>query len=165
MWVLRIFHGLPEPHSNPSIVEAKLRIAEDLHRYTGIQSLSLIATSWDWLVLYRIIMAERLGNLGRAILMEAAGIHRRFLFSQGVALVFLLLASQSIIRIIVLLTPINDFFPSISPPSLVVITVFGAFTSFGLRIIAGNWWEEEFLLTCSLAQLPHDRAETLRVEP
>jgi hypothetical protein len=150
--LLWVFHGLPEPRSNPSIVEAKLKMAEALEKYSGLQGLSLIETPWDWLVLYRTFMAGRVGDRGKHILMEADFIHRRFLFSQGVALAFFLLAVQSFIRLLILLTPLNDSFPSIGLPWLVVIILLGASTSFGLRQVAGRWWEEELFLTSSFTQ-------------
>jgi hypothetical protein len=152
-WLLWIPHGLPEPRSNASTVEGSLRMAEDLQGYSGLQGLSLFETPWDWLVLYRIVMTDRVGDQGRSILTEADSIHRRFLFCQAVAFAFFLVATQSFIRYLLLDTCLNNLFPSISPLGLVVITLLGGFTSFGLRNVAGRWWEHELVLTSSISQI------------
>jgi hypothetical protein len=151
--VLWVIHGLPEPRSHPSLVETKLRIAEDLQKYSGLQGLSLFETAWDWLVLYRTIMTDRVSDRGRFILTEADSIHRRFLFCQGVALAFLLVAVQTLIRFVLLSVPLNNPFTSNNHFWLVVITSLGAFASFCLRNVAGRLWEHELILTTSLTQL------------
>jgi len=131
---------------NPSIVEANLRIAEDSQRYSGLQGLSLFEAPGDRLVLYRTFMADRVGDRGKTILAEAESTHRRFLFCQGVALAFFLLALHSLSRLLLrVFTPWDTSFPSIHSVWLVVITILGALVSFGLRIVAGRWWEYELV--------------------
>ena len=151
--LLWVFHALPDLRFNRSTVEAHLKITEDLTRYSGLQRLSLYESPWDRLVLYRTVMADRVGERGRTILTEADAVHRRFLFSQGVALAFLLLAVQALLRLFLLLTSSDSFFPSAKPFWLVVIVAIGVSASFGLRIAAGRWWEYEFLLTSALTRL------------
>ena len=64
-----------------------------------------------------------------------------------------LLTLQSLIRLILCISPLCNSLPSCPLGLLVLITLLGELTSFRLRVVAGRWWEEELILTVSLAHL------------
>jgi hypothetical protein len=152
LWLL---HWIPEPRIDRVLfAEANTRMATRLSRLAGPLGLSSVETPWDWLLLFRTVIQDHLGKKAKSILELADAIHRRFLFSQGVALVCVLLAVQALGRLI-----IYYLFPNASaalPPVPVlghyILLVFGGVTSFCLRWGAGRWWETEFVLTYSLSR-------------
>ena len=161
---LNLFHWIPVPRMNASIVEGQLRIAEALTRYTGLNNLSLMQNPWDRLATYRTIVSGRVGDEGRPILTEAEWVHRRLLFAIGVSLAVLLLALQALLGFLLILfhkLPVLAVLPSphYSPGRLVLLTFIGLVSSFGLREMAGRWWEYELLLTCSLSRSEQERED------
>jgi hypothetical protein len=153
LWLIGFMHWLPQFRVNASVVANNLRIAQDLDELVRLQGLSSLDIPWDRLVIYRTIMAGRVGEKGKTILTEADSIHRRFLFALGVAMALFLLAFQSLIRLILSMTPWNASLPHIPVIWLVVIAFLAGLTSYSLRIVAGRWWEQELILTSSLTQL------------
>jgi hypothetical protein len=166
--LLRLFHWFPRPYVNPSIVENNLQIAEDLDHFVGLQGLSSLEVSWERFTIYRAVIADQLGDKGKLPLAEAEAIHRRFLFSQGVALACLLLAVQLFARWLLgpLLWPshiedsasgtlyiVGETWHSTSAVVLVILGFLAVMASVALRWAAGRWWETEVLLTCSLSKL------------
>ncbi len=157
---IRLLYHFSLPRFTSSNVHANLRIAEDLARLAGVDSLPALAGPWDGLVIYRTFVADRVGERGKAILTEADTFHRRFLFSMGVALAVYLLAIQALIRFILhffgkafhesIFTSWNQTLPAISPFWLAAITIFGLGASLELRQIAIRMWELERDLTESL---------------
>jgi hypothetical protein len=154
--LLGLLWFLPEPRIDPVLLAgANTRMASSLSRRTGPLGLSNVETPWDWLALYRTAVADGLRRRGKAVLAEADAVHRRFLFSQGVALAAALLAAQALARLVLgWLTPAWDTtLPAVEPAGLVALLVLGFFASLGLRYNAGRCWEMEFVLTANLAKL------------
>ena len=142
-----------QPQINRFIAEGNLKITDDLSDLAHLQGLSILEIPWDRLVIYRTIIADWMGEKGKYILTEAESVHRRFLFSLGVAMALSLLTLQSLIRLILCISPLCNSLPSCPLGLLVLITLLGELTSFRLRVVAGRWWEEELILTVSLAHL------------
>ena len=161
VWVIRLLYRFPSPRITPSIVEANLRITDDLDRLSGLRGLSNYASPWDLLLLYRTLKADEVGEKHGFVLTEADNLHRRFLFCMGAALAIFLLGIQSFIRLILLI--LGDFFresviaswnqnlPLRSYPWLVVITIVGLWASVKLYEVAIRMLELEGCLTASLA--------------
>ena len=159
---IRILYSFPSPRFTPSVVQANLTIAEDLERLAGGGGLSSLASPWDRLVIYRALVASRLGDRGKAILAEADILHRRFRFAMGVALAVFLVAIQSFFRLILVVLGFfldailtwNSMLPSVSPILLLCITAIGLWASFELRRFAIRMWELERYLSSSLSNIP-----------
>lgn len=161
-WVICFFSPFLSPHFTPSIVDANLRIAQDLIRISGIGGASAYVNPLDWLVIYRVMKADYVGENCKLVLSEADTFHRRFRFSMGVSLALFLLAIQSILRLFLfcletfyesIRTFINNAFPSINYFWLIVLIIFGLWSSFTLRKFAIQMWDLERYLTVSLTQV------------
>jgi hypothetical protein len=161
-------HWLPDLQLDASSVAALGDIQVDIYNRIGLEEgLSKIhRTPWGELALYRNMAADLLGKRAAAAREEADAMHRRFLFSQGVAAACVLLALQCLLRFLLWLMPPPwaaallallhlppvqlPALPFIHPGSWALFSVLGFAVSFGLRWVAGRWWESEFALTCML---------------
>ncbi len=102
--------------------------------------------SWEWLQMCRTLLANYTGEKHKAILAEAERLHRRFLFSMGVALALFLVAFQALLRFIIFaLGNFWDFLnqwcntlPNVNPFLLIIIAVLGFWSSSEMRRIADN---------------------------
>lgn len=159
--VKSFFYPQPIRRFSPQMVRGIVRISNELERLSGQVGLSDLIDPWDWPVVYRTFMADRVGEENRSVLTEAETLRRRFLFAMGVSLALYLLGMQSLLRIFLydvgaFVKSVRAFsessFPSIGPLNLVVITVLGLWASYLLRQVAIRMWELERYLTASLAQ-------------
>jgi hypothetical protein len=147
-----------------SFIEQNKRISDDLWKLIRLDGLSNLDVPWDRLVLYRTILADRVGEKARTVLAEADSLHRRFLFAQAVALVCALLALQAGLRLFLGAVDWGqDVLPAIPLFGLLGLAAFGVCSSASLRWAAGHWWEAEYILTCSLCKLL-DAARQLEIE-
>jgi len=155
LWpLLWSFHWIPSPCVNRSVVDGQLRIAEGLATFGGLQGLTRLENPWDRLAIFRTIVCGRVASRGLPILAEAEAVHRRLLFALNMALVFLLIALQALVRLVFYTLSWVHLLglPDVPIGVLWVLVVLGIAASFGLRYVAARWWEQELLLTCSLTR-------------
>ena len=156
---IRFLYYFPSPRMTPQLVDANLRIAEDLERLAGLRGLSSQASPWDRLVIYRTLKADRIGESHKFALSEADACHRRFGFSMGVSLTIFLLSFQFLLRLVVysfgiFCEPVQNWYGTLPVIPLLVLALFaflGFWASFELRQVAIRTWEIERYLTASLA--------------
>jgi hypothetical protein len=137
-----LFHWLPPlPYSD-------LQIASEFPSRTGRIGLSqFLRTPWGSLTFYRTLVADAVSERDKSVLAEAETVHRHILFAEGVALAFLLLALQASARLVCHWALPEEALPRVPWPALVGLLVLGVGASFGLRMVAGRWWETEYTLT------------------
>jgi hypothetical protein len=158
-WLLFWFPKLREDE-NETISLAQTAILEDLPPRTQLAGLSrLLRTPWSWLSFYRTIVAHEVGEKGKVILEEAEIVHRRLSFAMGVSLTLLVIALQSMVRLLLMGVEYRVGgtynFPEVGLITLLLLTVGELLTSFALRFVAGRWWETVFALTTTLYKLAH----------
>lgn len=167
---LYAFHRLPLPASDPWLVGREINIALTLREQVGLEKLSKRLTPWDWLTTYRSLMSEKAGGGPDRVVADAESAHRRLLFCLGVSLAVSLIALQSFAKLgllVVLTLSSSDVSRTetwamsntdwINVLPLAAMTVVGVLISFGLRQAAGQWWERELILTCSLAKASSEK--------
>jgi hypothetical protein len=143
----------PEPLSgDPDFAAAALdynqRIDREIYLAISLPGISTLSIPWDRLVLYRTIVASQPLFKGQAVLVEAEVMHRRFLFSLGVALAFAFAALQCFCAAaVVALRGGHGAAGATSVFAAAGVTT--VIASGALRVVAGRWWELEQLLTYS----------------
>lgn len=157
---------LPLPTQGQT-VELRLQVSEALDRHLGLAAASnmqrFYKTIWDFLATFRTVISGTLDNSKRPVLSEAEAVHRRLLFGLGVGFALLLLAVESLARLVLyfISRPQHDppesanwleKLPVLDLPLLCLIIVFGLLGSFALRWVAGRWWVQELLLTSALTR-------------
>ena len=90
---------VPAPRITPEMVEVNLKINDEVGRLIGIPGLSRLTTPWEFLVLYRTLMVDRVGDKAKTVLSEADAFHRRFRFCVGTSLALSLVALQAATRL------------------------------------------------------------------
>ena len=177
--LLRLVYRFPSARLNESLVDANLRIADDLVQITGLHGLSSLTNPWEYLDIYRALVEDKAGKDHQTVLLESENLHRKFLFSMGVALALFFLVLQALLRVILFYIPqvsgliislglrlfqfpktITDIpenieqwyvsLPTIDLLVLFVIIILGLLASLQLREIAIRMWELERYLTTSL---------------
>jgi len=168
----------PAPRVTPEMVEVNLRINEEVGRLIGVPGMARLVTPWEFLVLYRTLMAQRLGKAAKSLLAEAEAFHRRFRFCSGVSLACVVVVVQAAVRLILgIIQGVARTYgycmpagpPKLSPEVirvlpcplydvslwfLLALMLFGTIAAVGLRHVGNHMWELERYLTFSLSQPP-----------
>lgn len=153
-----VLFWIPDPklstRANRSIIEANLRISEDLETFGGLQGQVVARSQWDLLSTYRAVMSGRVGEVGRPIVAELEAMHRRVLFALGVSAALLILAVVAVSKIFLPFALLQFGWspqpPEIGFPSLLAIAIGATLGCFLLRLVAGHWWLAELFLTRAL---------------
>lgn len=155
--MLGFFFWIPQLRSTKESVRARLHVLKQIEGF-GLSGVSTLS-SWTNLAIYRTLVAERLLHPATLVLQEAERVHRRRLFALGVGFALIVVSVQGLIRTILLVA--SEIFakspaalslaslPATSLGALLSITLLTGAASFGLRWVAGRFWECKFLLTCS----------------
>ena len=159
---LRFAVGLPDPYASDATVYANLDVAEMLEGVYGVNSMPLLPQPGERLSLFRTIASDVFKEKISSIIAEAEILHRRLMFSLGVALALLFLALSTAARLFVAglaafwnnrqLRDWTQHHES-SVVLLLVVTVGTLYASFKLRRVAAQCWERELVLTLSIARL------------
>lgn len=154
----------PEPLAgDPGFATAALeynrRIDREIYENIALPGISTLSIPWDRFVLYRTIMANKATAKVHPVLDEAEVMHRRFLFSLGVALAFAFVTVECVfVAVVVLLRPGGA---SLTTVSLLMLMGLGAaLASVGLRVSAGRWWELEEILTYTWSEISRRGKQT-----
>jgi hypothetical protein len=152
--------GLPEPRVDDIRLNDQKGRMELALLQRGAESQTTVETPWDFLTLYRTVVAGVLGpKRGQSLSSEADSVHRRLLISLGLALVALLIAAQSLLRLVLHLGGWSAGLPTIGHWGLLAaLTAVGCLLSWLLRIHAGRCWETEYVLTCGILWLVENPA-------
>ena len=145
------------------IIELKMQISENIDDISDklpakIESWMLSGlSSWDWLQICRILLANYTKDNYEYILAEAESLHRRFLFSMDISLALSLIGLQALLRLIIftlsifllLFERLHETLPNVNIFFLVVIAVISFWSSFEMRRIANNmYFRELYLIAC-----------------
>ena len=159
--LLWLFHYLPTPRQDETITERLVSIGERLEEF-GLRNLPM--PPWELLTVYRTVAAGRLSESGEPVLLSTGNTHNRLLFALGVGLALLLTSLQAAGKFAYSLA--GAILSKTEQPACsdgwvyVAVAIVGLGGSLALRWAAGQLWERELYLTCSL--LEFDRGSRSR---
>jgi hypothetical protein len=164
--LMKLFCSAPPHRLQASVIEASLRITQDLEQLSHSGGLSNKVAPWDRLTIYRALKVDQLGPKVQVAVAEAENFQRGFLFSIGMAVAIRLVAVQSLIRFAILagfsFVQLRSFSwyhiwqatSSLLTGSvwLVILSILCFWASDQLRQIGIRMWEGEIYLTASLTE-------------